>query len=90
MLVMTLIYYISSGYFGSFVAEKVSTKKSPAFRRAGSGDGNDDYGGDLLAGMGFGSEARGSAGNQPKSKLDELLGKNISISEGELHSFCFT
>jgi len=74
----------------TFVAEKTSTKKTPAFRRAGSGDGNDDDGGDLLAGMGFGSEMRGSAGNQPKSKLDELLGKTASISEGELHYFCFT
>jgi hypothetical protein len=73
-----------------FVAEKASTKKSPAFRRAGSGDGNDDDGGDLLAGMGFGSELHGNAGNQPKSKLDELLGKNPSISAGELHSFRFT
>jgi hypothetical protein len=74
----------------AFVAEKASTKRSPAFRRAGSGDDNDDDGGDLLAGMGFGSEMRGSAGNHPKSKLDELLGKNASINEGELHSFCFT
>jgi hypothetical protein len=76
----------------TFVAEKASTKKTSSFRRAGSGDGNDDDdGGDLLAGMGFGSEMSGSAsGNQPKSKLDELLGKNASVSEGELHSFCFT
>jgi hypothetical protein len=74
----------------TFVAEKASTKKSPAFKRAGSGDGKDDDGGDLLAGMGFGSELRGNAGNQPKSKLGELLGKNTSIIEGELHSFCFT
>lgn len=76
--------------FLTLVAEKTSTKKSPASRRAGSGDGNNDDGGDLLAGMGFGSEKRGSAGKQPKSKLDEILGKNASISGGELHSFCFT
>jgi hypothetical protein len=69
----------------TFVADKASTKKSPAFKRAGSGDGNDDDGGDLLAGMGFRSELRGNAGNQPKTKLDELLGKNTTIIEGELH-----
>lgn len=63
---------------------------SLASRRAGSGDGNDEDGGGLLAGMGFGNEMRVNAGNQPKSKLNELLGKNASISEGELHSFCFT
>jgi hypothetical protein len=72
-----------------FVAERASTKKSPASRRAGRGDASDEDGGDLLAGMGFGREMRGNAGNQPKSKLDELLGKNTSISEGELYSFCF-
>jgi hypothetical protein len=71
-----------------YIAEGASTKKSPASRRAGSGGGDEDSG-DLLAGMGFGSEMRGNAGNQLKSKLDELLGKNASISEGELYSFSF-
>jgi hypothetical protein len=32
--------------------------------------------------MGFGSEVRGIAGSQSKSKLDDLLGKNASSSEG--------
>jgi hypothetical protein len=33
-------------------------------------------------GMGFGSETPGNIGSQPRSRLDELLGKNTSGSEG--------
>jgi hypothetical protein len=72
------------------VTERPSTKKSPASKTAGSRDGVDEGGGDLLAGMGFGSEMRGNAGNQPRSKMDELLGKNASMSESELHSLYYT
>jgi hypothetical protein len=58
------------------------SKKPVTSKRRGSGGSDRGGDGDLLAGMGFGSEARGTAGSQPKSRLDELLGKSKSGSEG--------
>ncbi|PSN49874.1 hypothetical protein C0J52_15996 [Blattella germanica] len=43
-------------------------------------DGDDEDGGDLLSGMGFDTEKQSSKPSQPKSKLDELLGKSTSSS----------
>ncbi|KAJ4427455.1 hypothetical protein ANN_25078 [Periplaneta americana] len=64
------------------VEEVKLPKKSPVPRqRSGKSGGDDDDGGDLLAGMGFDREKRSNTGNQPKSKLDELLGKSSSNAE---------
>lgn len=58
------------------------TKKPVTSKRTGSGGSDYDDDRDLLAGMGFGNDTRGNVGSQPKSRLDELLGKNTSGSEG--------
>ncbi|XP_021933218.1 fas-binding factor 1 isoform X2 [Zootermopsis nevadensis] len=70
----------SSSKTPEHVLGRSATKQAPASRKAGSRSGGDDDG-DLLAGMGFGSEVHGAAGRQPKSKLDEVLGKNAPGNE---------
>jgi hypothetical protein len=66
------------------VAEGTTTKKPVTSKTKRTGSGGSDYNDDrdLLAGMGFGSETRGNVSSQPKSRLDELLGKNTPGSEG--------
>ncbi|PNF37631.1 hypothetical protein B7P43_G11965, partial [Cryptotermes secundus] len=63
------------------VAEITAPKKSVTSKRTGSGGSDYDDDRDLLAGMGFGSETRENLSSQPKSRLDELLGKSTSGSE---------
>jgi hypothetical protein len=58
------------------------TKKPETSKRTGSKGSDQDEDRDLLAGMGFGSETHRNVASQPKSRLDELLGKNASGSEG--------
>lgn len=64
------------------VAERTAPKKPVTSKRTGSGGSHYEDDRDLLAGMGFGSETRGNVSSQSKSRLDELLGKNTSGSEG--------